>query len=158
MPTTSISYLVTDAEGESIRQVIHFDSSDVTTVAEAQDAFTDFELLLEDVMGPAIEEAYVTIPLTVSAVETPDSGYSVWSGATLSVRDSDGKGQSIYVPGILQAFMQDKIVIASGTEMATFLADLLTNGFGTGGHRVSSAFSGALWNEYVRGKRATRKP
>lgn len=158
MPTTSISYEVTDAEGEAIRQVIHFDSTDVTTVAEAQSAFTDFEALLEATIGPAVTAASVTLPLTVSTAETPDSGYSVWSGATLSVRDSDNVGKSMYLPGILQINMADKIVIPTGTEMAAFLADLLTNGFGAGGHRVSSANSGSLWDEYVRGKRSTRKP
>lgn len=158
MPTVPVSFLVTDAEGEDIRQVIHFDSTDVTTLAEAQDAFTDFEALFEACIGPAITAAYVQLPLTVSTAESPDSGYSVWSGATLSVRDSDGRGQSIYLPGILESQIDNKIVIPTATQMAAFLADLTSSGFGTGGHRVSTQGSGSAWNAYVKGVRSSRKP
>ena len=162
MATTKISVKYQDAEGESKREAYHFDATDVTTVAEAQDAFTDFETLVHNCIGPAIVEADVTIPLTCALTETPDSGYSVWTGATLSFKDSDGVGKSLYLPGILQAMMQSKKVLnttsPSPNAINLLIADIITNGFGTGAHRLSSYGSGALWNTYLDGDRSGRKP
>lgn len=159
MATVRMSVTYEDAEGDRVTQALHWDSADVTTVAEAQDAFTDFETLIHDVTGGAIVDAEVSFPLTIAGTETPDAGYSVFSGATLSFRDSDGNGQSLYVPAILQSQIAGQVVNDVATPgMLEFLADVETNGFGTGGHRLSSRGSGALWNTFLTGKRSTRKP
>lgn len=159
MPTNRITFYFQDAEGDQISVPTYWDSTDVTTVAQAQDVVTDFEALIENCIGPVVYAATVEFGLTVSSVETPDDGYSVYSGATLSFKDSDTVGQSLYLPGILQSQIANEIVIPTASPgMLEFLADVQTNGFGTGGHRISSRGSGALWNTYVIGKRSTRKP
>lgn len=162
MATVVISFEITDAEGDSLTLATHWDTADVDTVAKAQDAATDFETLIQNVMGPVVTGIQVAFPLTHETVETADSGYSVYSGATISVRNSDDQGDSIYIPGILQSNIQNEVVVvASGTAMEDFVNALTTSdGFGTGSpaSRISTRGSGSLWNTYVKGKRSTRKP
>lgn len=159
MPTTLISVTWVDAEGDKITVPTYWDSTDVATVADAQAVITGLEGLLENVAGPVILSAEVKFPLTASQVENADSGYSVFSGATLSFRNSDGVGDQLYIPGILQSQIADQVVIPSTTEMAALIAALSTStGVGANAARISSRGSGSLWNAYVKGKRSTRKP
>ncbi len=158
MPTTRITFEFTDAEGDKLTVPTYWDAANVDTVAKAQDAASDFETLVEACIGPVVSGMSVEFGLTHSTAETPDSGYSVFSGATLSFKDSDNVGQSLYFPGILQSQIANEIVIPTADPgMLQFLADI-SAGFGTGNHRISTRGSGALWSQYVIGKRSTRKP
>jgi hypothetical protein len=156
MPTTQISFRWTDTENDHIRETLDFDTGDVPTVAEAQEQATKYELLMEAMSGCKIDEISVTFPLTVSSAEAADSGYSVYSGATLSFQNSDGVGDSVYIPGILEAKIANKIVIDSDTEVAEFI-DAATGSGANTEEPVSTRGSAALWTLYKKGKRATRK-
>lgn len=156
MPTTQISFRWTDTENDHIREVLDFDSADVPTVAEAQEQATKYELLMEALSGCKIDEISVTFPLTASTAESADSGYSVYAGATLSFQNSDGIGDSVYIPGILEAKIANKVVIDSDAEVDEFIQAATGNGANTE-EPVSSRGSGSLWALYKKGKRATRK-
>jgi hypothetical protein len=156
MATTAISVKWRDVEGLEKTEVLFFDVSDVDTVAKAQTQLTKYELLLEDISGAVIVEANVTFGLTVSAVATPDVGYSVRAGAYLSFQNSDNVGDGIYIPAVLNGFMTDDVLNDDDTEPAALIAAMLGTG-SDGEEPLSTRGSASLWTAFRGGKGASRK-
>jgi hypothetical protein len=155
MATVGISIVWQDVEGLRFADRLDFDAGDIPTLIVAQAQLVLYEGLLENVSGGAIVEASVTFPLTVSASESPDAGYSVRSGAYLSFKDSDSVGQGLYIPCILGDKIIDDVVDADDTEMAALIDGILGNTSGT--KPLSSRGSGSLYASYRGGKGASRK-
>jgi len=151
MATVRISARFTDNDGEDIVIGSYWDATDVTTIAEAQAAATALEDDLNDLSGAKISEMWVTFPLNDVAA-APIAGYSVHNGVTFKFTDSDGAPGSLFVPAPLEVIMTGDQADASNGFVSTFLANVITNGFGT--HRLSSQHSGALWNTFRGSKRA----
>lgn len=136
MATLIISYKIKDAEEDRfVTMPIHYNESQVDTVAKAQAIATDFAPLFAAVSGCEIIGARADFPLTVpiDPVGT-DSGYRVDAGATLSIYNASGRAHSLFVPGFLLSRIVNGVVDSSDADVAAFLA-ALTAGTGiTGGY------------------------
>jgi len=155
--TAKISFHWVDGEGTTsgMTTPLHFDLGDVATLAEAQAQATLYETALHAVSGCAIDRMEVTFGLSAAGTESPDAGYRTRTGATLSFLDSDGVGQSIYIPGILDDKILDGVVDSSDTEVAALINAILGNVGGT--DPVSSRGSASAFDSYVGGKQSNRK-
>lgn len=157
MPTNRISVEWTDAEGDTLRVPTYWDAASLTTLAEADAAFQGFVTLVGATAGPAITKGYITFELTPASPESPDGGYSVYTGAYLSTRNSDGRGDGLYIPGILNSQISNKVVDLGTTQMIALKTAIESGGFGTNNARISTADSGSLWDVLLKGKRSNRK-
>lgn len=157
MSTVLISVTFIDHEGDTRTVPTYWDDTDVTTLAEAQAVCTGLETLLRAVTGTDIEEFNITFNQAPGQAPNPSDGYPIHTGATLSFLNSDGVGDSFFVPGILESLIQNKLVL-NQNAMATLITAFTTaTGVGANNARISSRGSGSLWNEFRIGKRSNRK-
>lgn len=156
MATTKISVKWRDAEGKEVTEQMYFDVGDVATVAAAQTQLTAYEALLEDVSGCIIVEANVEFPLAVSTVEIADVGYNVRSGVWIAYRNSDGVGDGLYVPGILDGMTSEDKLDRGVSEVNLLLNAIEGTGINSE-ERLSTRGSASLWATYRGGKRVSRK-
>lgn len=143
-----------DNEGRTKSTPMYFDSNDITTLALAQTAYTGYEALLAALSGCALVEAEVCFPLAVSGAQNPDAGYNVNTGAILGFRDSDGIGQSMYIPGILEDKVIANVVDDEDGDITALVTEATNNGTLL---PWSSRGSASLWAIYRGGKFAARK-
>lgn len=158
MATVSISLKFIDNEGDFISVPTYWDVGDIATIAEAQAALAGLEPLVEALIGVSLDSAEVVFPLDIASVQNPVAGYSVWKGARLAFQNAYGSGDGIYIPGILESKIANKIVAANDADVAAFIEAASTaTGFGANAARISSRNSASLWDTYVRGYTTTRK-
>jgi hypothetical protein len=131
---------------------LYFDAGDITTIANAQSAYTAYETLMQALSGNIIVGAEVCFALNLAGGESADAGYRVDAGATLGFTDSDAVGQSLYIPGILEAKITNGIVSASDTDVAALLTYISSGAF-----PLSSRGSASLWAAYRIGRATVRK-
>lgn len=157
MPTVRVSVKWRDVEGKTsqISEPLYFDVADVATLAEAQATFTQYEGLLGAVSGCAIVEAEVTFPLTVSLAQAADPGYRTRTGATLSFVDSDGVGQSLYIPGILDDKIANGVVDETDGDIVPLINEIIGNPGVT--DPLSTRGSAAKFATFEGGRQSNRK-
>lgn len=159
MATVVISFEFVDKERQTISVPLHFDAGDIETLEKAQDVATTYITKLHGVSANRVQRDTVTFPLTSPAVDfgvAMPEGYSVRAGATLSFRDSQNVGQSLYVPGVYDTQLIDGVVNSETTQMATLLDDAIGRDSSENGEPLS-ARSGAKFSSYVQGRATTRK-
>lgn len=154
MPTVRISMVWEDAEGRQISTPVHFDSTDLTTLAIAQSTYTAYEALLQALSGAALVSAEVCFPLTATGAGSPTAGYNVRSGGWLGFQNSDGQGDGLYLPALLDAKMDQGKVISTDTDVAAFVTEAIGGGTVD---PISTRGSGSLWGAFVRGYETVRK-
>lgn len=154
MATVKISTTWEDAEGDQKTIPWYFDSGDLTTIALAQTAFTGYETLMHAISGNAIVAAEVCFGLNVAGTQNPTAAYNVHSGAYMSFTDSDDVGQGVYVPGVLDSKLVNRVLNAADSDVAALITAM------TGGGALdpfSSRGSASLWAAYNIGRRVVRK-
>lgn len=159
MPACVISFKMTDDEDFSTTLPIHYDVSEVNTVAEAQGIATDLAPMISAISGSKVVGAKVEFPLTVPADIAADAGSRNDAGATLSFYNSAGKASSIYIP----AFLADKITAGKvdydttpPNLVDTFIA-AITAGTGVTGAFIATDGNALKLTSYRAGRQSTRK-
>lgn len=157
MATLVISYKIKDSEESFTTMPIHYNESDVDTVAKAQGIATTFAPLFAAISGCEIVGARADFPLTVPADPVgTDAGYRNDAGATLSIFNASARAQSLFIPGFLLSRLSQGVVNGDDADVAAFLAAL------TAGTGITGTFRATDGNEiylsaFNRGKQSVRK-
>lgn len=168
MPSTLISFEVEDSEGDIVSLPLYFDATGadaVDTVAKANAAAAEWAKVLNFVTACRVGRATVTFDLgdKGGGKLVPTTAYTNDRGATISVRDSNTIGQSLYIPGYLLSEISSKVVSLDGENTVRLVAAIEEGEYHDGSddveieHRLSSRGSGSLWTSVLKGKQTTRK-
>lgn len=153
--TRSITLVWEDAEGNTHPETLYFDSADLTDLATAQAAVTDYATLMAAISGCIITDAHITWQLSVPTPGTADGGYFVTTGAYFSFKDSNEVAQGFYIPGVTNENMIGKIVNSEATGVEALIEAAIGNGVDV--EPLSTRGSGAQFSEFRTGKQANRK-
>lgn len=154
MPTFTLGFTWRDSEGIESTFPLHFDTTDVTEIADVQAIYDEYKPILEALSGAIIVGGSFSWDLVPGTLGTPDSGYFLNSGATLSFRNSDGVADSMYLPAILNANLVGQVVNSETAGMVALIAEATGAGAAT---PVSTYGSGSAWTTYRRGYQSQRK-
>lgn len=127
MAVLNLSFKVVDSEGMYSTVLVHFNESELATVADAQAAATVIAGKLNGISGCSVVGITAEFPLTAPVDGGGvDAGSRVDAGATLSFYNTSGRAWSMYIPGFLTSKMESGVVTASDSNVAGFIATMTT--------------------------------
>ena len=155
--STRMNFTWRDKEGKSsqLTVAVYFDNADITSIADAQATFTAYETLLHACSGCHIVAGEVIFPMTTADVENPDDGYNTRSGAILQFKDSNGVGQSLYIPGVLQDKIVNGVIDENDGDITALVNEIIANPGTT--DPLSTRGSDSKWSTFEGGRQANRK-
>lgn len=154
MATLLLTFKILDGEGNIRTMPLHYNESEVDTLAKAQGIATSLAPIIEGTITGEVIGAECTFPLTVPAPSNTASGRND-AGATLSYYVTGGTSDSLYIPTFDGLYLEQKKVVTEAPVDALNAA--LVSGTGVTGSYQAHSRHELNYTAYRGGKQSVRK-